>query len=164
MACDWLLIDGSSIIFRAYYGARTSAPAPDGMRVDAIRGFLERLGRLIVQRRPRRLVVADDIDWRPQWRVQLIPSYKAQRVQAPVPVGLEPQIPVIHELLRHIGIDLVGVPEYEAEDVIATLSRLAPGAIEIVSGDRDLFALVEDPRVRVLYPEKSGLTVIDERE
>ena len=134
------------------------------MQVGAIRGFLERLGRLIVQRRPRRLIVADDVSWRPDWRVELIASYKAHRVAEPVPGALEPQIPVILELLAAIGVDVVGVPDYEAEDVIATLSTLAHGTIEIASGDRDLFALVEDPRVRVLYPEKSGLSVIDEAE
>lgn len=164
VACDWLLIDGSSLIFRAYYGSPASVRAPDGLEVNAVRGFLERLGRLIVQRQPRHLVVADDWAWRPSWRVQLIPTYKSHRVEEPVPAGLAPQIPVISDLLESIGIDLVGVAEHEAEDVIATLSKLAPGTVEIASGDRDLFALVEDPRVRVLYPEKSGLAVIDEDE
>jgi 5'-3' exonuclease len=134
------------------------------MQVNAIQGFLERLGRLIVQRRPRHLVVADDWAWRPGWRVDLIPTYKSHRVAEPVPAGLAPQIPVINDLLAGIGIDVVGVADHEAEDVIATLARLASGTIEIASGDRDLFALVEDPRVRVLYPERSGLAVIDEDE
>jgi 5'-3' exonuclease len=164
VACDWLLIDGSSLIFRAFYGVRAGPEAPDQPQVNAVRGFLERLGRLIVQRRPRHLVVADDWAWRPGWRVELIPTYKAHRVAEPVPAGLVPQLPVIRQLLEAIGIDMVGVAEHEAEDVIATLSKLAPGTLEIVSGDRDLFALVEDPRVRVLYPEKSGLAVIDEGE
>jgi 5'-3' exonuclease len=164
VACDWLLVDGSSLIFRAYYGSRASVPAPDGPQVNAVRGFLERLGRLVVQRQPRHLVVADDWAWRPSWRVELISTYKSHRVQEPVPAGLAPQIPVIRDLLEWIGIDMVGVAEHEAEDVIATLSQLAPGTVEIASGDRDLFALVEDPRVRVLYPERSGLAVIDEDE
>jgi 5'-3' exonuclease len=164
VACDWLLIDGSSLIFRAYYGGPASVRAPDGMQVNATRGFLERLGRLIVQRQPRHLVVADDWAWRPAWRVDLIPTYKSHRVDEPVPPGLVPQIPVIRELLEGIGIDVVGVAEHEAEDVIATLCTLACGTVEIASGDRDLFALVEDPRVRILYPEKSGLAVIDETE
>ena len=164
MACDWLLIDGSSLIFRAYYGVPASVRAPNGLQVNAIRGFLERLGRLIVQRQPARLAVADDQAWRPGWRVALIPSYKSHRVAEPVPAGLAPQIPVIRDLLDAIGIDMVGVAEHEAEDVIATWSSLALGPVEIVSGDRDLFALVEDPRVRILYPEKGGLAVIDEAE
>jgi 5'-3' exonuclease len=164
VSCDWLLIDGSSLIFRAYYGAPASIRAPDGRQVNAVRGFLERLARLVSQRRPRHLAIADDQAWRPDWRVELIPSYKSHRVAEPVPAALEPQLPVIRELLEAIGIDMVGVDDHEAEDVIATWTRLAPGTIEIASGDRDLFALVEEPRVRVLYPERSGLSVIDEQE
>ncbi|MGH2881749.1 MAG: 5'-3' exonuclease [Solirubrobacteraceae bacterium] len=164
MACDWLLIDGSSMIFRAFYGVRNSPPAPNGRQVNAVRGFLDRLARLISQRRPRHLAVADDEAWRPDWRVELIPTYKSHRVAEPIPPGLVPQMPVIRETLAAIGIDMVGVAEHEAEDVIATWCRLAPGSVEIASGDRDLFALVEDPRVRILYPEKAGLAVIDEAE
>ncbi len=164
VSCDWLLIDGSSLIFRAYYGARATASTADGSPVNAIGGFLERLGRLIEDRQPRRVVIADDRAWRPQWRVQLITSYKSHRVSEPVPAGLAPQIPVIYDLLEAIGVDVVGVVDHEAEDVIATLTNLASETVEIASGDRDLFALVVDPRVRVLYPEKSGLSVIDESE
>jgi 5'-3' exonuclease len=164
VACDWLLIDGPSLIFRAYYGARRDVRASQGTQVSAVSGFLQRLARLIVQRRPHQLVVADDWAWRPRWRVELIPTYKSHRVAEPVPAGLVPQMPVIHELLEAIGVDLVGAAEHEAEDVIASLARVAAGTIEIASGDRDLFALVEDPRVRILYPEKSGLSVIDEHE
>ena len=152
------------MIFRAFYGVPAGEPGPDGFHVNAIRGFLERLGRLVVQRRPRQLAVADDEAWRPDWRVEAIPTYKSHRVAEPVPPALEPQLPVIGELLAAIGIDMVGVAEHEAEDVIATWARLATGTIEIASGDRDLFALVETPRVCVLYPEKGGLAVIDEAE
>ncbi|MGP8160309.1 MAG: flap endonuclease [Candidatus Dormibacteria bacterium] len=164
MDCDWLLIDGSSLIFRAFYGVPSSIRGPDGQPVNAVRGFLDALTRLVEQRRPRRLAVASDQDWRPAWRVALIPSYKAHRVAEPVPPLLEPQMAVIGEALRAIGIDQVGVADHEAEDVIATWSALATGTVEVVSGDRDLFALVEDPRVRVLYPEKGGLAVVDEAE
>ena len=152
------------MIFRAFYGVPAGDPGPDGFHVNAIRGFLERLARLVAQRRPRHLAIADDDAWRPDWRVDLIPTYKFHRVAEPVPHGLAPQLPVIGELLRAIGIDMIGVDEHEAEDVIATWCRLAPGTIEIASGDRDLFALVEQSRVSVLYPEKSGLAVIDEHE
>lgn len=152
------------MIFRAYYGVPAGAPAPDGLQVNAVRGFLERLARLIAQRRPRRLAIADDTAWRPEWRVALIPTYKAHRVAEPIPPGLEPQMPVIRALLAAIGVDMVGMEDHEAEDVIATWAKLAGGRIEIASGDRDLFALVQDPRVCVLYPEKGGMSVIDERE
>ena len=164
MSSEWLLIDGSSLIFRAYFGSRGSTGTVDGLQVNAIRGFLERLARLIDDRRPRHVVVAADWAWRPNWRVDLIAGYKGHRVAEPVPAGLEPQIPVIYDLLEAIGVDVLGVADYEAEDVIATLTHLVSGTVEIASGDRDLFALIEDPRVRILYPEKSGLSVIDEGE
>jgi 5'-3' exonuclease len=164
VGCDWLLIDGSSLIFRAYYGALRSAPNARRKDANAVGPFLERLARLIIQRRPRHLAVADDEAWRPDWRVERIPTYKSHRVAEPIPPGLAPQLPIIRDLLAAIGIDMVGVPEHEAEDVIATWCAQATGTIEIASGDRDLFALVEDPRVRVLYPEKAGLAVIDESE
>ena len=164
MSCDWLLIDGSSMIFRAFYGVPSSVQGPDGQPNNAVRGFLDALARLVVQRRPRQLAVASDEAWRPAWRVALIPAYKAQRVAEPVPPGLGPQMTVIADILRAIGIDQVGVAEYEAEDVIATWSALAAGTVLVVSGDRDLFGLVEDPRVSVLYPEKGGMTVVDEAE
>jgi 5'-3' exonuclease len=165
MGCDWLLVDGSSLIFRAYHGIPAdSARAPDGRAVNAVRGTLDRLATLLTQRRPKRLAVADDADWRPRWRVALIPSYKTHRAGEPVPPGLIPQLPVIREVLDAVGVDMVGLPDYEAEDVIATWSALAEGTVEVLSGDRDLFALVEDPRVRILYPERTGLSVIDEAE
>jgi 5'-3' exonuclease len=164
MACDWLLIDGSSLIFRAFYGVPSSVRAPDGGPVNAVRGFLDNLARLISQRGARHVAVASDVAWRPEWRVALIPSYKAQRVDEPVPPGLIPQMPVIDEVLAAVGVDQVGVAEYEAEDVIAAWTARAEGTIEIASGDRDLFGLIEDPRVRVLYPERAGLAVIDEAE
>ena len=164
MPCDWLLIDGSSLIFRAFYGVPKSVKSPDGRLVNGARGFLETLTRLVGTRDPRHLAVASDADWRPKWRVALIPGYKAQRVAEPIPPGLIPQMPIIDALLAAIGIDELGVADYEAEDVIATWTAKADGVVEIVSGDRDLFALVEDPRVTVLYPEKGAWAVVDEGE
>jgi 5'-3' exonuclease len=164
MACDWMLVDGSSLIFRAFHGVPQSVRAPDGTPVNAVRGFLDALARLITQRRPRRVAVADDMDWRPAWRVALLPSYKAHRTAEPVPPGLVPQLPVIREVMAAVGVDMMGWPDHEAEDLIATWSARAGGTVEVVSGDRDLFGLVEDPRVQVLYPEKAGLAEVDEAE
>jgi 5'-3' exonuclease len=164
MPCDWLFIDGSSLIFRAFHGVPRSVRSPDGRPVNAVRGFMDTLARLVGSRHPRRLAVASDEDWRPAWRVELIPSYKAHRTAEPIPPELEPQMPLIHDVLDAIGIDFIGLPDYEAEDVIATWTEKATGTVEIVSGDRDLFALIEDPRVRVLYPEKGGLAVVTEDE
>ena len=158
------MIDGPSLIFRSYFGARRRSGASGAEHVNAVPPFLDRLARVIEQLRPHRLMVAEDRAWRPAWRVELIDSYKSHRVAAPVPPDLAPQLQVIGELLEAIGIDVVGVDDHEAEDVIATLTRLASGTVEILSGDRDLFALVEGTRVRILYPEKGGYAVIDEEE
>jgi len=160
-----MFVDGSSLIFRAFFGVPTSMRSPDGRPVNGVRGFMDRLATLITEHRPGRLAVASDEEWRPAWRVELIPSYKAHRVAEPIPPELEPQMPIIHEVLEAAGVDFVGVPDHEAEDVIATWTALAGGrSVDIVSGDRDLFALVRDPDVRVLYPEKRGLTPVDEAE
>ncbi len=160
-----MFVDGSSLIFRAFYGVPTSMRSPDGRPINGVRGFMDRLATLVAEHRPGRLAVASDEDWRPAWRVALIPSYKAHRVAEPIPPELEPQMPIIHEVLEAAGVDFVGVPEYEAEDVIASWTARAAGhSVDIVSGDRDLFALVRDPDVRVLYPEKRGLTAVDEAE
>jgi 5'-3' exonuclease len=163
---EWLFVDGSSLIFRAFYGVPSSIRSPDGKPVNAVRGFMDRLARLIIDRRPARLAVASDEDWRPRWRVDLIPSYKAHRVAEPVPPALEPQMPVIHEVLAAVGIDFIGVADYEAEDVIASWLAQVPAGVgvDIASGDRDLFALVRGSEVRVLYPEKKGLAEVDEAE
>jgi 5'-3' exonuclease len=158
------LADGSSLIFRAFYGVPQSTRAPDGTLVNAVRGFLDTLARLITERRPRHVAVTTDEDWRPDWRVDLIPSYKVHRTAEPVPHALEPQMPVIMACLEAIGVDAVGAPGYEAEDVIASLVARVKPPVEIVSGDRDLFSLIRDPDVLVLYPEKGGLAVVDEAE
>jgi 5'-3' exonuclease len=161
---EWLLVDGSSLIFRAFYGVPQTAFAADGMLVNAVRGFADNLGRIITERRPSHVAVTTDEDWRPDWRVEVLPGYKVHRTAEPVPHALEPQMPVIMECLAAVGVDVVGVPDYEAEDVIASLAARVLPPIEILSGDRDLFTLVRDPDISVLYPEKAGLSVIDEAE
>jgi 5'-3' exonuclease len=164
VSCDWLFVDGSSMIFRAFFAMPDTVRSPDGRSVNAVRGFIDTLARLVTNRRPRHIAVASDADWRPAWRVELLPTYKAHRVAEPIPPGLIPQMPVIDEILAAIGVDAAGVTDYEAEDVIATWTAQVTGTVEIASGDRDLFALVEDSRIVVLYPEKAGQTVIDEAE
>jgi 5'-3' exonuclease len=161
---DWMLIDGSSIIFRAFYGVKSAAPAPDGRQINAVRGFTDTLTRLLYSRRPVHMAIGADADWRPQRRVDLIPSYKTHRTDEPVPPALIPQMAIIEGLLLCVGVDFVGVPGLEAEDVIASWVEQIPGRVEIVSGDRDLFALVRDLDVVVLYPEKGGMAEIDEAE
>lgn len=161
---EWLLVDGSSLIFRAFYGVPQTTRGPDGTLVNAVRGTLETLARLITERRPKRLALTTDEDWRPDWRVELLPSYKEHRTAEPVPPLLEPQMPVIMECLEAVGIDALGVSGYEAEDVIASLVTRVKPPVEIYSGDRDLFSLIRDREVIVLYPEKTGLAEVDEAE
>lgn len=152
-----LAVDAPSLYFRAFHGIPTAAAAAaDGTPVNAVRGFVDMLATLIRTRLPGRVVCALDADWRPAWRVDLVPSYKAHRV-APgggeeVPGALVPQVPVILDVLDAVGIPALGVPGYEADDVLGTLAATQPGPVEVVSGDRDLFQLVDDGAgVRLLY-------------
>jgi 5'-3' exonuclease len=161
---EWLLVDGSSLIFRAFYGVPHTTRAPDGTLVNAVRGTLETLARLVTERKPKRLALATDEDWRPDWRVELLPSYKEHRTAEPVPPLLDPQMPVVMECLEAVGIEAIGLSGYEAEDVIASLVSRVKRPIEIWSGDRDLFTMVRDREIIVLYPEKAGLAEVDEAE
>ncbi|MDQ1071994.1 5'-3' exonuclease [Streptomyces canus] len=159
-----MLLDTASLYFRAYFGVPESVKAPDGTPVNAVRGLLEFIDRLVKDHRPDLLVACMDADWRPQWRVDLIPSYKAHRVaqeheggpdEEEVPDTLSPQVPIIEAVLDALGIARVGVAGYEADDVIGTFTARATGPVDIVTGDRDLYQLVDDEReVRVLYPLK----------
>ena len=87
MTAPVLLLDGASMWFRSFFGVPSSITAPDGRPVNALRGFLDTVATLITRERPSRLVVCLDLDWRPQWRVDLIPSYKAHRVEEENPGG-----------------------------------------------------------------------------
>ncbi|MDP9393778.1 MAG: 5'-3' exonuclease [Actinomycetota bacterium] len=169
-----MLLDAASLYFRAYFGVPESVTAPDGTPVNAVRGLLDFLARLVADRRPTRLVACTDEDWRPAFRVAAIPSYKAHRVAVEggadsdaevVPDTLAPQVPVIFDVLDAIGIARVGVAGYEADDVIGTLATRADVPVDVVTGDRDLFQLVDDSRrVRVLYTARGvgNHEVVDE--
>ncbi|MET7533759.1 5'-3' exonuclease [Streptomyces goshikiensis] len=169
-----MLLDTASLYYRAYFGVPDSVKAPDGTPVNAVRGLLDFIGRLVQDHRPDDLVACMDADWRPQWRVELIPSYKAHRVSVETETGpdledtpdtLAPQVPIIEAALDAFGIARVGVAGYEADDVIGTLTDRASGPVDIVTGDRDLYQLVDDARGRrVLYPLKGvgTLQVTDE--
>src|SRR2546423_2574557 len=168
MAADWLLLDGSSLMFRAFFGIPVAAfKAPDGQPVNAVRGFLDMLARLVSDRKPKALVVATDEDWRPAFRVNVIASYKTDRLErGAMPPELVPQEPIIHAVLRAIGVEVMGAAGFEAEDVIASLLPKITGRVEIVTGDRDLFSLVRDPGATVLYTQKGigRLLLVDEAE
>ncbi|MGW4930956.1 5'-3' exonuclease [Agromyces sp. NPDC004153] len=161
MADRMMLLDTASLYFRAFYGVPDSLKRADGTSVNAVRGLLDIIARLVTDFEPTHLVACWDDDWRPHWRVELIPSYKAHRVAEVVPGGpdveetpdpLEAQIPMIRELLAVLGIPVVGAEHHEADDVIGTLATRADLPVDVVTGDRDLFQLVDDARdVRVVY-------------
>jgi 5'-3' exonuclease len=171
-----MLLDTASLYYRAYYGLPDTLVSPQGEPVNAIRGVLDMTARLIADRRPHRFAACIDVDWRPEWRVALIPSYKTHRVleddtsegdgdEELTPDTLAPQIPVIFDVLTAFGIAMSGAEEFEADDVIATLATQEPGPIDVVTGDRDLFQLVDDTKpVRVLYTSRgvANLAVVDE--
>ncbi|MDP5183325.1 5'-3' exonuclease [Blastococcus sp. BMG 814] len=164
-----MLLDAASLYFRAFYGVPTSVTTPDGRPINAVRGFLDMTARLVTAHGPDRLVACWDDDWRPAFRVEALPSYKAHRL-APdggeeTPDELGPQVPVLVEVLAAAGIARVGAPGYEADDVIGTLATRARGPVDVVTGDRDLFQLVDDARgVRILYTARgiSDLEYLDE--
>ncbi len=161
MTSRLMLLDSASLYFRAFFGVPDTVKAPDGTSVNAVRGFLDMIAKLVTTYRPTDLVACWDDDWRPQWRVDLLPSYKAHRVAEVIEVGpdvevvpdpLELQVPIIREALAALGIAVVGAPQHEADDVIGTLATTATVPVDVVTGDRDLFQLVDDARgVRIIY-------------
>ena len=183
-----MLLDTAALYFRAFYGVPDTVRAPNGQPVNAVRGLLDIITRLVTEFPPTEIVACWDDDWRPQWRVDLIPTYKTHRVAAaspieaspteassaepspaePSPAGpsradaptaiedvpdlLSPQVPIIRELLAALGIPVIGAARHEADDVIGTLASHADLPVDVVTGDRDLFQLVDDARaVRVIY-------------
>jgi len=154
-----MLLDSASLWYRAYFGMPDTLLAPSGKPVNAIRGYLDMTSRLIVKYKPDRLVACLEGDWRPSWRVELFPDYKLNRVddegQEDEPDTLGPQIPILLDVLDALGIAMVGVDDYEADDLMATFSVKQQGPIRIVTGDRDLFQLVDDKRdVKIVYLAK----------
>jgi 5'-3' exonuclease len=155
-----MLLDTASLYFRAFHGVPDTVRSPDGKPVNAIRGLLDMIAKLVGEFEPTDLIACWDDAWRPRWRVELIPSYKAHRVERETDVGsvemvpelLSPQIPVIRELLNALGIPVVGAADHEADDVIGTLASHSRMPVDVVTGDRDLIQLVDDSRsVRVIY-------------
>jgi 5'-3' exonuclease len=158
-----LLVDYSSLLYRAFFSM------PETIPMHGVHGFLSMLARLVRDRRPTRVGIAVDDDWRPAFRVEALPMYKAHRAaesEGEEEDPIAPQEAFGRELLGALGLAVVGAEGFEAEDVIATLAARTRGRVEIVSGDRDLFALVQDPRVSVLYPLRGvrDLVEVDEAE
>ncbi len=196
MSTRLMLLDSASLYFRAFYGVPDQRDDPSAPPNNAVRGFLDMIATLVSAHRPTHLVACWDNDWRPAFRVEAIPSYKAHRVaSAPSPVAdtevpdqahpsagvawapdgggrqaepvreevpddLAPQVPVIVDMLAALGIARVGSDGYEADDVIGTFAHLYRGRmpVDVVTGDRDLFQLVDDAhQISVLYTARSGV-------
>jgi 5'-3' exonuclease len=164
-----MLLDSASMYFRAFYGVPETVTAPDGTPVNAVRGLLDMITRLVRSRTPTSLIACMDASWRPAFRVAAIPSYKAHRANPDgseqVPDGLTVQIPVIEEVLTAAGVAMAGAKGYEADDVIGTLAARADEPVDVVTGDRDLFQLVDDARqVRIVYIARgvARFEVVDE--
>jgi 5'-3' exonuclease len=164
-----MLLDSASMYFRAFYGVPDTVTAPDGTPVNAVRGLLDMIARLVRARRPGRLVACMDASWRPAFRVAAIPSYKAHRANPDgteqVPDALTVQIPVIEEVLAAAGVAMAAARGYEADDVMATLAVRAEEPVDVVTGDRDLFQLVDDSlQVRIVYIARgvARFEVVDE--
>ncbi|MGL3151343.1 5'-3' exonuclease [Microbacterium sp. A82] len=172
MSDKLMLLDTASLYFRAFYGVPDKVKSADGTSVNAARGLLDIIAKLVKLYEPTHIVACWDDDWRPQWRVDLIPSYKAHRVVELVPAGpdieevpdpLEAQLPIIREALRLLGIPIIGVAQHEADDVIGTLATRSTMPVDIVTGDRDLFQLVDNDRgIRVIYTARgmSNLEIV----
>lgn len=161
-----LLLDSASLYFRAFFGVPDRRTSPNQPPNNAIRGFTDMIATLITTYEPTDVVACWDNDWRPAFRVEAIPSYKAHRVDEDAeveeesPEDLTPQVPVIADLLEAAGITRLGVDGYEADDVIGTLAHRAHGEaiVDVVTGDRDLFQLADDQQsVRILYTARGGV-------
>src|SRR5690606_38345129 len=161
-----LLLDTASLYFRAYFGVKDTARAPDGTPTNAVRGILDMTATLINRFRPTHLVACWDDDWRPDFRTAAIPSYKAHRLVEgstdveEVPDELQVQVPLIRAALEAFGFPVLGSPGYEADDVIGTLTHGHTGVlpITVVTGDRDLYQLVDDEHdITVAYTAKAGV-------
>jgi 5'-3' exonuclease len=156
-----LLLDSASLYFRAFFGIPKTLTASDGTAVNALRGILDFTSTLTTQYAPEAVVACWDDDWRPQWRVDLLDTYKTQRLdaeggEADTTDGLlGPQVPLIAAAFGLLGVPVVGAADAEADDVIGALAEAWDGPVDIVTGDRDLFQLVDDDRqIRVLYVAK----------
>lgn len=156
-----LVLDTSSLTYRAFFALPVSITDPAGRPVNAVRGYLDMTARLVSERRPDEVLHVFDADWRPAERVAAYPAYKAER--APDPDELPAQFELLHRVLQASAQACVEAPGWEADDAIGVLCHdlREPDRADIVTGDRDLIQLVRDPVVRVLYTLR-GVTEIAE--
>lgn len=166
MVAPVLLLDTAMLYYRAFYSLPDTMTAPSGAPHNAIRGFFGTVNRLVEQYQPSGLAACWDVSWRPQWRVDLLASYKTHRLavdeagqtagSAELPDTLSPQISAIAEILDAMGVARPGAKDHEADDVIASLATSSKVPVIVVSGDRDLVQLVNE-NVRLLMTINGGM-------
>jgi DNA polymerase-1 len=163
MAEKFLLIDGSSLIHRAFF-ALPPLTTKKGVNTGAVYGFCNMLLKLLTDMRPDYVVIAFDKS-RQTFRRAKYKEYKAQR--KPTPTELSEQFPLAMDLFKKMGINTLELDDYEADDIIGTLSAAAPKDMEvyIVTGDKDEFQLIQD-NVKVLYTKRgiSDIVIYDKAE
>jgi 5'-3' exonuclease len=158
MSYKTLLLDLPSIYYRAFYALPESITNEAGQPANAIRGSLSIINTITTDYAAGEIIAALDIDWRPQWRVQLLPQYKANRVVKDdhfeqvdeTPDSLSDQIPHLIEILKQLNVKIVGKSNYEADDCLSTLATNNTNAL-IVTGDKDLLQLINKKNKNDIY-------------
>ncbi|AKK08639.1 DNA polymerase I [Corynebacterium testudinoris] len=154
-----LLIDGHSMAFRAFYALPAeNFSTTGGQHTNAIYGFLSMLANILAEEKPDKVAVAFDVG-RKTFRTDMFPEYKAQREASPE--EFKGQVGILEDVLGTLGITTLSMENYEADDILATLTTAAKGLdyeTLIVTGDRDYLQLV-DPKTTVLYPMRGVSTI-----
>jgi 5'-3' exonuclease len=158
---DRLLLDVSSLMYRAFFAWGQELRSPGGRPVGAVHGYLDMTTRLLVTRRPGETVHVYDHEWRPVARTDMYAGYKANR--QPDPEDLPEQFPMLRQVLDLTGMSQAMTRGWEAEDAIGAIcaSAATRDRIEIVSGDRDLIQLVHDPNVKLLFTLRGVSELLD---
>ena len=163
-----IAVDLSSLAYRSFYGLPDSIKSTEGKPVNAIKGYLDSLNRFIKMYKPKEIIHAVDEDWRPQWRVNLLPQYKAHRVEESdeelVPDDLEYQLAILPQILQDMGMKVVGAPKAEADDLLAVICHERNNVV-VITGDRDLLQLINDKKSNAVHMlGKDGGTLFTEKE
>ncbi len=157
-----LLVDGHSLLFRAFYGMPLSMTAPDGTHTNAIYGFLSIFRKVMEEEKPNFVAVAFDTR-KKTFRHEMFEGYKGTR--KPAPPEFHEQLPVMKEVLDAMGIQVVTLPGFEADDILGTLARKAEAegvAPRILSGDRDLLQIATE-KTQIILPKTKGGETLYER-
>ena len=155
-----VLIDGHSILNRAFYGVPDLTNA-QGVHTNAIYGFLNIMFKIIDEEKPEHLIVAFDMS-APTFRHKMFAEYKGTR--KPMPEELRQQVPLIKEVLEAMGIEIVQKEGYEADDILGTIAKHSEKNgfdVSIVSGDRDILQIATEHIMIRIPKTKKGVTEIE---